>query len=308
MGVKKNILILGGFGFIGSNIIESLLDTEQFNIFVFEFGGVPSIFSNDITIFRGDFHNAEDLEFVFKNQKIDMVIHLISTTVPVTSNDSMEYDIDSNLIGTIRLLNLMSKHHIEKIVFFSSGGTVYGDIHESKASESHSTNPISSHGIIKLTVEKYINLFNRLSQMEYLIFRVSNPYGEYHNSDRQGLINVAIKKVLDGQKVEIWGDGTNVRDFIYVKDLAAIVSALLRKNVCNEVINIGSGIGHTINEVLSCIADSQGQFEIEYQPLRKYDVPRIVLDIGKLNSFLKFDFTDLRTGISNTLQWYKNLK
>lgn len=305
MEVKKNILVLGGFGFIGSNIIEALLNTNLFNIIVFEFKGVTSKFTDRVRVYHGDFNNEEDLAEVFKSNRIDIVAHLISTTVPATSNDNIEYDVNSNLIGTIRLLNIMVQYNVLKIVFFSSGGTVYGETIEPKASEDHSTYPISSHGIIKLSIEKYLYLYHKLHNMDYLILRVSNPYGPYHNSNKQGFINVVIRKILLNEKVVIWGDGTIIRDFIYVKDLANIISRLLELDLYNQVMNIGSGKGYSINQILEYIAENHPGIDIEYKPSRKYDIQRIILDTKRLSSLENFQLTDIRQGIDLTYQWCK---
>lgn len=309
--MKKNILILGGFGFIGSNIIEALLDTNLFNVIVFEFKGVKSKFANYVKVYHGDFNNENDLADVFKSNKIDIVIHLVSTTVPADSNDNIEYDINSNLIGTIRLLNLMVQYGVPEIVFLSSGGTVYGEILESRATEEHSTYPISSHGIVKLAIEKYLYLYSRLHNISYLILRVSNPYGEYHNSDKQGFINVVIKRILQNQKITIWGDGSIVRDFIYVKDLAYVITRLIKMNISNQVINVGTGKGYSIKEILGYIIENHPTGEIEYRPARTYDIQKIILNTDKLNSLDKYTFTDIKEGINLTYQGYiasRNMK
>jgi len=303
--VKKNILVLGGFGFIGSNIIEALLCTNLFNIIVFEFKGVKSKFADHVKVFHGDFNSEEDLAEVFNNNKIDIVLHLITTTVPATSNDNIEYDVISNLVGTVRLLNTMVQHNALKVVFLSSGGTVYGAVNESKASEDHSTYPISSHGIVKLSIEKYLYLYHRLHNLDYLILRVSNPYGPYHNSEKQGFIDVVIKKILRNEKIVICGDGTIVRDYIYVKDLANIIARLLTLNLFNQIINIGSGKGYSINQILEYMAENHPDMDIEYKPSRKYDLQRIVLNTKKLNSLDKLTLTDIRKGIKLTYQWHK---
>ena len=302
---KINILVLGGFGFIGSNIIEALLNTNHYNIIVFEFKSVTSKFVDRVRVYHGDFNNEEDLAEVFENNKIDIVVHLISTTVPATSNDNIEYDVNSNLISTIRLLNIMVQYNVLKIVFLSSGGTVYGEIAEENASEDHSTYPISSHGIIKLSIEKYLYLYHKLHTMDYLILRVSNPYGPYHNSDKQGFINVVIRKILQNEKIYIWGDGSIIRDFIYVKDLAKIFVRLIDLNIFNEVINIGSGGGYSINQVLVYITGNHPDIDIEYKPSRKYDIQRIILDTKKLKTLENFQLTDIRHGIDITYQWCK---
>ena len=170
----------------------------------------------------------------------------------------------------------------------------------------HPTNPICSHGIIKLCIEKYLLLYNRIRNLEYLILRVSNPYGEFHRSDKQGFINVVIKNILQKKKIIIWGDGSVIRDFIYVRDLAQIIRHLIEMNIYNQIINIGSGEGYSIKQVLDCIMKIHQYIEVEYKQSRKYDIQKIVLNNNKLNSLMTYHYTDLMTGIDNTYQWYKS--
>lgn len=306
MTKKKNILLLGGFGFIGSNLIEELIKTDFYNIIVFEFKSIIQQFADYVTVYQGNFDNRENLEEIFKNHKIDIVVHLISTTIPATSNDEILYDINSNLISTLHLLDVMLKYDTKRIVFLSSGGTIYGDNKGQKALETHPTNPICSYGIIKLAIENYLLLYNRLQNLEYLILRISNPYGEFHNSDKQGIINVVIKNILQNKKIIVWGDGSIVRDYIYVKDLAKIIIRLFEKNIYNQTINIGRGEGYSVNQVLEYILEIQPNFEIEYKQSRKCDIQKIILNTDKLNSLLTFGFTNLKTGITLTYQYYKN--
>ncbi|MBC8499595.1 MAG: NAD-dependent epimerase/dehydratase family protein [Candidatus Atribacteria bacterium] len=306
MTKKKNILLLGGFGFIGSNLIEELIKTDFYNIIVFEFKSIIQQFADYVTVYQGNFDNRENLEEIFKNHKIDIVVHLISTTIPATSNDEILYDINSNLISTLHLLDVMLKYDTKRIVFLSSGGTIYGDNKGQKSLETHPTNPICSYGIIKLAIENYLLLYNRLQNLEYLILRISNPYGEFHNSDKQGIINVVIKNILQNKKIIVWGDGSIVRDYIYVKDLAKIIIRLFEKNIYNQTINIGRGEGYSVNQVLEYILEIQPNFEIEYKQSRKCDIQKIILNTDKLNSLLTFGFTNLKTGITLTYQYYKN--
>lgn len=305
MITQKNILILGGFGFIGLNIVEALLKTNDYNIVVFGRKRVVNELPDCVKIYYGDFNNKEDLNAVFGSHQIDIVLHLISTTVPATSNENIEYDIGSNLIGTIQLLDIMVRYDVSKIIFLSSGGTVYGEISEDAASEDHATYPISSHGIVKLTIEKYLNLYHRLHGINYMILRVSNPYGPYHHSEKQGFINVVIRKILRNEKIVIWGDGTVVRDFIYVKDLAGIIVNLINLGTYNQIINVGSGKGYSINQILEYIAEHHPDICIEYKPSRKYDIQRIILGTKKLRSIDSSQLTDIRHGIKMTYQWCK---
>ena len=306
----NKILIFGGFGFIGTNLTEELLKRGNYEIIIFEAKNV--IIQNleilkDVKVYHGDFHNEKDYEIIFKENEIDVVIHLISTTIPSVSNENIIYDIDSNLVNTIKLLNIMKKYQINNIVYPSSGGTIYG-ILSKEHRESDSTTPICSYGIIKLAIEKYLYLFNYLYGINYLILRLSNPYGEYHKNPKQGLINVMLEKILNGKIIEIWGDGSIQRDFIYIKDIVRIVVDLIEKNIQNEIINIGSGRGYSINEIITIIREYIGDFPLKYVKERKVDVPYLVLNIDKLKKLLNTDLIGIEKGIEKTFEWIKKMK
>ncbi len=248
--MNKKVLILGGLGFIGTNLIEELINRGNYKIIIFEAENAdvknPDLLKN-IEIYYGDFHNKEDYEKIFKEYTIDIVFHLISTTNPSSSNEDMIFDIESNLINTINLLNVMLNYKCKNLIYFSSGGTIYGDSkRKNKRKESDPKNPICSYGIVKLAVEKYLSLYKKVYNLNYLILRVSNPYGEYHNHKQQGLINVILRRILNGESVDVWGDGTVVRDYIYVKDLVKIIVDLLEEKIQNEIINVGSGKGYPL--------------------------------------------------------------
>lgn len=293
-------------------MIDELLNNEQYEILVFEFSGVtirnPKIIGK-VKIYYGDFTNKNDLEKVFsENLDIFLVIHSLSTTDPAKSNDNMEYDIKSNLISSINLLELMKKYLIPKIYFFSSGGTVYGRNLPKKVKEENEKNPICSYGIIKLTIEKYITLFHQLYGLEYIIFRLSNPYGMYHNSDRQGLINVILKKILKKEIVEIWGDGEIVRDYIYIQDLVKIVSSFIESDIKNEIFNLGSGDGYSINQIIDIITNIVGPFELKYSMKRNFDIKNIVLNNEKIKTYYHYKLTPIHEGIMETYKWLKKME
>lgn len=303
----KKVLILGGFGFVGTNLTEELLKRGNYGIIIFEAKKVliqnPDIL-NDVKVYYGDFHNEKDYEIIFKENKIYLVIHLIGTTIPSISNENITYDINSNLINTIKLLNIMNRYQIKNIVFLSSGGTVYG-ISKNKHKESDPTTPICSYGIMKLTIEKYLYLYNYLYGINFLILRPSNPFGEYHTSTQQGLINIVLEKILNGEPIEIWGDGSVVRDYIYIKDFVRILVDLIEKDIQNEIINIGSGRGYSINEILTIIKKEIGHFPLEYVEARKVDVPYLVLNIDKLRTCFGINLMSFEDGIKKTYNWLK---
>lgn len=299
--MKKHILILGGLGFLGRNLVEAFMDGYIVTVFDRGKRTAPAM----IKIQTGDFTRATDLESVFQKNKIDLIIHSLSTTIPSSSDPA--YDVESNVVSTIRLLDLMKKYSVPKIVFLSSGGTVYGLTEGSTGvSENHPTDPISSHGIGKLTIEKYLQLYHRLHGIDFLIIRPSNPFGQYHISPTHGFINVALQKLVSKENVDIWGDGEVVRDYVYVKDCVAAIRKMVDLGVSNEIVNVGSGEGHSLNQVLAIIKEEIGEVSVNWREKRNIDVPRIFLDISKLKSLVPFDITDIRQGIRETYRWLKN--
>ncbi|MFH1772966.1 MAG: NAD-dependent epimerase/dehydratase family protein [Patescibacteria group bacterium] len=305
---KKNILILGGLGFIGKNLIEEFLLDVNYNIIVFNFKNQPldnKWLNKNVKLYYGDFTLVTDLEKIFKENKIDIIFHLISTTIPSSSNNIIA-DINHNLGGTIKLLDLMRNYDIKKIIFFSSGGTIYGLPNGSfpdRFSEDYQNNPICSHGIVKLTIEKYLYLYKHFYSIDYLILRLANPFGEYHFSSVQGLINVTLKNIANNEPTTIWGSGEVIRDYIYVKDCVRVIKNLIDKNIYNDIINIGSGLGYSVNEVLNMIKKITGDFKINRLESRKFDVPKIVLDVSKIKSIINFKPTDIKIGIEKTYNW-----
>ncbi len=306
----KNILLLGGFGFLGSNVTDHVQKflSKEFRIIVFENKeSHPLGIDFDIIskVYCGNFTQKESLKRVFKENKIDYVFHFISTTLPSTSNKQILFDIDSNLKSTIELLDLMVEYKVPNIIFISSGGAIYGNSPLQKIAEDQFNSPISSYGILKLTIEKYLSLYNYLYGLNYLSLRLANPYGPFHLSDKQGVINVALKKALYHEIFEVWGNGTSTKDYIYVEDFTKILFALIHKNIFNEILNIGTGNGNSLNDILHLITQKIPEFQWYYTEKQKFDIQCIILDITKLKKFTKFNFTPLAEGIDKTFNWIK---
>jgi UDP-glucose 4-epimerase len=310
---EKSILIIGGLGFIGKNLTEGFLNNGK-SVAILDLPGINSGDSEienagRFRVYRGSFSDKDLLRKIFAENNIEVVLHLASTTVPATSNKDMAYDIHSNLEGAVSLLEEMHKASVSKIVYFSSGGTVYGsgtaEHMERGFKESDPTSPISSHGIVKLAVEKYLELYRHLYGIDYLILRVSNPYGPHHRSEKQGFINVVLRNIKSGKPVTVWGDGSVIRDFIYVKDISRILLDLLDRNIWNRVFNLGSGKGYSVKEIIDLIKSEAGSFEVFYEPTRAFDVPRAVLDISEISKAVQAasELTGIKGGISETYKW-----
>lgn len=161
--------------------------------------------------------------------------------------------------------------------------------------------PISYYGWSKQMMENSILFKNRTQGLKYLIIRPSNPYGHGQNlHGKQGLVAVAIGKIIENKSVEVWGDGSAIRDYIYIEDLANAFYQLISKDVCNETINLGSGRGYSVNDVLAFLKIiSKVDFKIEYKNARPVDVSNMVLDIKKMTQFTDVILTPMLDGISS---------
>ena len=269
-------VVFGGNGFIGSHLVDALLSGNH-EVRVFDrvaehfrppLPGVEYMIGN----FGDTFAMAEAVE------GMDVVYHLVSTTFPSTSNKEPVRDIETNLVASVELLQIMLKSDVRRIVFLSSGGTVYGNPQTVPVPETHPQNPKCSHAVVKIAIEHYLRMYEELYGLQTVVLRASNPYGPRQgHRNIQGFIGSALSNVLHRRPVRIWGDGSVVRDYHYVTDLAAACT-LAGQSAATGTFNIGSGKGHSLNEVLDKIAHVVGEKpEVVYEAARGYDVQKIVL-------------------------------
>lgn len=276
------VLVLGGNGFIGSHVVDALLAAgHEVNVFdrMHELWRSPL---PGVQYFLGDFSDSSLLAESMQN--VDVVVHLISATVPGTSNMDPVADIHHNLEKTVRLLQLMTALNMRRLVFLSSGGTVYGLPSVIPVPETHDLAPICSYGVVKLAIEKYIGAFSHLYGIEPVIIRPANPFGPRQGHQNvQGVIATFMRKMLKREKIQIWGDGSVRRDYIYVTDLARLCLRAIEEGHCG-IFNAGSGYGVSLNDIIAMIQAETGiKAEVEYTASRKFDVHEICLDIGKAN-------------------------
>ncbi|MDH7808119.1 UDP-glucose 4-epimerase [Rhizobium sp. AN67] len=264
--------------------------------------------ASNVEHFSGNFLARSDIEAALNG--IDVCFHLISTTIASTSNANPTFDVETNLLGTLQLLKCAVKSGVKRIVFISSGGTVYGVPKTIPISEEHSTYPTSSYGITKLAIEKYLDLYRSLHGLEYVTLRLANPYGVGQRLDaQQGAIAVFLARALRGEEISIWGDGSVIRDYIYVDDA---IDAMVRSADVNIqggcVVNIGAGVGYSINEILSAIEKVTGRrTNKKYVEGRTYDVPANVLDISAAARLLGWTpKISLEEGLLRFSNWIKD--
>ena len=241
---------------------------------------------------------------------VDVVVHLVSTTVPATSSDDPIFDIGSNLVASVQLLNLMVAQKVRKIVFISSGGTVYGKPDYLPIDERHPTEPRVPYGITKLAIEKYVRMFEYLHGIEATILRVANPFGPGQRPGTgQGVISTFLDRAIRDQPCEIWGDGTVVRDYLYVGDVADAFARAVDLGGEPSVFNICSGSGVSLNDLLSLMERVLGHDVARtYSPGRLFDVPVSVLDGSLAQQKLGWEpRVQLEDGIRRTAQWLRSL-
>jgi UDP-glucose 4-epimerase len=288
---KPRCIIYGGAGFIGCHIAEELI---RGNYHVTVFDKINASKKNvehvldKISFIEGDFCNRMDIADSLKNQ--DFAIHLVSSTLPADSNLNPVYDVETNIISSLNFFEECIANRVRKVVFISSGGTVYGPPVRVPIGEDHPTQPTNSYGITKLTIEKYLALYKNLKGLDYTVLRLSNPFGERQNPKLgQGLIAAFLYKIKNKKPIEVWGDGTIVRDFFYIKDGAEAIALALQTDSKYNVFNISSGSGLSINQVLEKFRKVLNlKFRVRYKPARRFDVQTNVLDNRRARKYLKW--------------------
>lgn len=305
--MRHQYLVLGGTGFIGSHLVDELARGGHFvrvlarpqSVHMAERWPNPRI-----EVVVGDFNNPVVIDQVVRD--CDAVFHLVATTLPKSSNENPVFDVETNVIGTLRLLDAARRNGVRKVVFASSGGTIYGRTEVSPIPESHATNPTCSHGISKLMIEKYLRLHHELYGLDYCSLRIANPYGMGQRTEKaQGAVGVLLERVLNGRPFEIWGDGTIVRDYVYVSDVVNAIIASAEKREGSRVYNVGTGRGTSLNELVDHVEEATGRrAQRIYMPGRSFDIQENVLDTKLATQELGWTAkVSIADGLLKTLEW-----
>jgi len=281
-------VLLGGSGFIGAHLARTLLDAGDTVISVDRQLPVHAPRWPGVDYRLGDMHQPDSSALTDALAGADIVYHLAWRFLPAESNAQMQADIAANLAGTVRLLEACVAQRVGRVIFFSSGGTVYGPAQVVPIPETHPTEPRSSHAILKLAVEKYLALFGQLHGLDYVILRPGNPFGPYQDPGRgQGVIPAFLAQAAAGQPLDVWGDGRVVRDYFYVGDLAEAAWLAGRTAASRTVYNIGSGVGRSLADVIAALERLLDRpLPVQHHPARTVDVPVNVLDITKARTRL----------------------
>lgn len=300
----KRCILLGGGGFIGTNLCQRLI-AEGANVIVLS----PRVISEAALMgaewVRVALDETDKIEAHI--QSGDYIFHMVSTTVPASSNENILADVSSNLLSTIKLLEMLRHKQIAKLVFLSSGGTVYGKNVPIPTPENAANEPLCSYGIHKLAIEKYLALYQHLHGIDSIALRVANPFGPYQMGGAQGVVATIIGKAIARQPITIWGDGSVVRDYIYVGDLveAIIHAALFNHSNAPSLYNIGSGVGKSIREILDTVQTIYAKtLDVVYEKGRAADVPVSILDITSAKNHLNWQpQKSWEAAIAETIEW-----
>ncbi len=299
--------VLGGAGFLGSHLTEALLaGGRRVRVFDRPNADLRNLAgaTGDWDFLGGDFLNQEDQRAALRGA--DTVFHLVSTTIPASSNRNPVYDVETNLVASVRMLDLAVEAGVSRVVFVSSGGTVYGPPQALPVAEDHPTDPRVSYGVVKLAVEKYLRVYRELHGLSYRILRLANPYGPRQDpAGAQGAASVFLGRVHRGLPVEIWGDGSVVRDYLYVADAVAGVLAAAGTAGPAGLYNIGSGKGVSLRRLVELIGEVSGRpVRVAHLDPRPFDVPENVLDISRARRELGWaPRIPLREGLARTWAW-----
>lgn len=303
------IILLGAAGFIGTNLVIELAKNPENEITVVDrnrdfFKNISDLNIPNLDIIESELTMDSDYEKLVESQ--DLVYHLISTTVPTTSNQHISEELKANVVLSANLFEACVKQNAKKIVFISSGGTVYGKESKCPLNEKTPTNPITSYGIQKVSIEKLLYLYNYMYGLDYRIIRLANPYGPYQRPNGVlGAVTTFTYKALRNEEIQVYGDGSVVRDFIYIDDAVRGIQKIVEGTDRHHTFNLGCGYGTSIKQVLDTIGRTLNiRLNVKYTEARKVDVPVNYLDIKRFETaYGALNPISLEDGVKRTAEF-----
>ena len=308
----RRVVVLGGLGFMGSHICRALV-ARGYAVRIFDklyaLRKLVEDIEPQVEIVEGDISRPDDVLGAISDA--EAVINLVHTTVPGSSMKDPAYDVSSNVVAAVRWLSRLDETPVKRLFYVSSGGTVYGIPRTNPIDEEHPTDPISSYGITKLAVEKYVAMYASIFGVEHRILRPSNVYGEGQRLHiGQGVIGVMADRALRGEPLEVWGTGKSMRDYIHVDDLVAATMSLMDYSGHQRVFNISSGDGRSVLDIVAGLREQLDlRVEITHMPERGFDVPANVLSSSRLRAETGWrPQVGLEAGIARTVGWLRTLR
>ncbi|OGC38524.1 UDP-glucose 4-epimerase [candidate division WWE3 bacterium RBG_16_52_45] len=302
------ILITGGAGFIGSHLTDALIEGGHAVAVIDNLStGVGGNLNPQAKFYETDILNAPALEEIFVKEKPEAVFHLAAHIDLRESFLDPAYDAQNNIVGTLNLLRRMADFKVPKIIFSSTGGAIYGEAERIPTPETYHAIPASPYGISKLAVEYYLDVWRKLYGIEYIALRYSNVYGPRQGGKGEaGVTAIFAKKMLKGEPIEVFGDGKQTRDYVYVADVvAANLAAWDLKG--GGVFNIATGVETSVNEIYEKISKLLGYTASAVPaPAVKGEISRSALDTSKAKKELGWEpRVSLDEGLSRTMEFFK---
>lgn len=308
--MTRKILLIGGGGFIGLHLAKALIASGREVIILGRLESIQSGQNDNFVYFSSLKISRQKLNELLLSA--DEIIYLAYSSVPQSSYLEPLKDISENLSLAVEMFNELKKSNVKKLVYVSSGGTVYGQAQDFLIDENHPTNPISPYGITKLAIEKYGLMFLATSNLPFVIVRPSNPYGEAQLPFKgQGFISTAIASGIIGEKVKVFGEFGTIRDYIYVDDLISGLISVLDFGKIGEIYNLGTGIGTTNLELINFVNEMANEtgllVEHEIVAERPFDVRSNVLNSCKLKRLNGWEAkVELKDGLKRTISWFRS--
>jgi len=302
---SMSFLVLGGGGFVGANLCRRLVASGA-RVRAFGHNRALADELAGVEWHRGEFADTAALASAVAS--CDVVFHLIQATTPYSANLDMAGDLRHSITPTLALLDICRKANVKRVVFISSGGTIYGAAKEIPTPETAPTDPITAYGIVKLTIEKFLGLHEHLYGLSFRVLRVANPFGPFQLPGKgQGLIAMLLSRAIKGRSTEIWGDGSVVRDYVFIDDVVDALQAAVFDASAERIFNIGSGRGRSVRDVIAAVEAALGApVPVEWSPGRPIDVPVSVLSIERAKDVLGWTpKTEFAEGLRRTVRWWR---
>ena len=303
------ILVTGGAGFIGSNIVDELIEKKHKVVIVDNLatGNIKNV-NKKAKFYKVSVCDKKKIDEIFKKEKIDIVIHHAAQLDVRKSVEDPCVDADVNIKGALNILEACKNTKVKKIIFASSGGTIYGECGTKAPDEKSFANPLSPYGVAKLSVEHYIKAYSALYGLKYTILRYANVYGPRQDVNGEaGVVAIFIGRMTANKEVFIFGNGKQLRDYVYVKDVvSANIKSLTKGN--NEIINIGTQKTFSVNQLvkeLSVITNYKNK--PVFKPKRNGELFKSFLNISKAKKVLNWEpEVSIKEGLKNTVEYFIN--
>lgn len=302
------ILVTGGAGFIGSHVVDMFIENGHEVVVVDDLStGRRSNINPEATFYQVDIRSPQLAE-IFEKEKPQVVDHHAAQIDVRHSVKDPLFDADVNVLGSIKLIELARKFNLERFIYISTGGAVYGEPEYLPCDEAHPINPICPYGASKHTVEHYLYMYQELYDLDYVVLRYPNVYGPRQDPHGEaGVVAIFSGQMLRGDPVVINGDGEQERDFVYVRDCARANLLALTTENSNTIFNLGYGKGTTINEVYTHIKNITGyEFSAKHGPAKVGETRRIFLEASKAGKELAWHPTvGLEAGLGETVEYFR---